>query len=97
MRTASLRPRLIAAALAAAAVPGLIAVVPAGTAAADVCFGAGRRITVSGCTDFGAVAPYAPPPAYYAPLPEDMPPPPPPPVQGCVGWNGRWVSANTCR
>ena len=35
MRTASLRPRLIAAALAAAAVPGLIAVVPAGTAAAD--------------------------------------------------------------
>jgi len=43
---------------------------------------------------------YAPPPAYYAPLPEDMPPPPPPPpppVQGCVGWNGRWVSANTCR
>jgi hypothetical protein len=100
MRTASPRPRLIAAALAAAAVPGLIAVVPAGTAAADVCFGAGRRITVSGCTDFGAVAPYAPPPAYYAPLPEDMPPPPPPPppvVQGCVGWNGRWVSANTCR
>ena len=67
MRTASLRPRLIAAALAAAAVPGLIAVVPAGTAAAVVCFGAGRRITVSGCTDFGAVAPYAPPPAYYAP------------------------------
>ncbi|BBZ55884.1 MULTISPECIES: hypothetical protein [Mycolicibacterium] len=92
------RRRLLAAALAAAAVPGLIAVVPVGTANADVCFGAGRRITVSGCTDFGAVAPYAPPPAYYAPLPEDMPPPPPPPpVQGCVGWNGRWVSANTCR
>ncbi|CAM5743332.1 hypothetical protein MAUB1S_04840 [Mycolicibacterium aubagnense] len=102
MSTDSSRPRrrLIAAALATAAVPGLLTVIPAGTASADVCFGAGRRITVSGCTDFGAVAPYVPPPAYYAPLPEDLPPPPPPPpppVQGCVGWNGRWVSANTCR
>ncbi|MDR3660419.1 MAG: hypothetical protein P4L86_08475 [Mycobacterium sp.] len=91
------RRRLIASVLAAAAVPGLIAVAPAGTASADVCVGAGRRITVSGCTNFAdAVAPYAPPPAYYAPLPEDMPPPPPPPVSGCVGWHGRWVSANTC-
>jgi hypothetical protein len=46
------------------------------------------------------MAPYVPPPSYYAPLPEDYPPPPPPPpppVTGCVGYNGRWVSAGGCR
>lgn len=63
-----------AAALTLAAVPGIIvAITPAGTASADVCIGVGRRIHVSGCTDL------TPPPAYYAPLPEDLPPPPPPP------------------
>ena len=41
-----------------------------------------------------AVAPYAPPPAYYAPMPYD--PPPPPNVAGCVSYNGRWVNANGC-
>lgn len=61
-------------ALALAALPGTVVVfTPAGTAAADVCVGVGRRIRVSGCTDL------TPPPAYYAPLPEDVPPPPPPP------------------
>ncbi|MCV7382770.1 hypothetical protein [Mycolicibacter longobardus] len=81
-----------AAALALAVVPGLVVVTPAGTAAADVCVGVGRRIHVSGCTDL------TPPPAYYAPLPEDMPPPPPPPppVQTCVGYNGRWIDTNNC-
>ena len=47
-----------------------------------------------------AIAPYVPPPTYYAPLPEDVPPPPPPPppaISGCVGYNGRWVSASGCR
>lgn len=83
-----------AAALAVVATAGVV-IIPTDTASADVCFGAGRRITVSGCTDFSNN--YAPPPAYYAPLPEDMPPPPPPPpIHGCVGWNGRWVNANTC-
>jgi hypothetical protein len=53
----------------------------------------GRRIHISGCTDL------TPPPAYYAPLPEDVPPPPPPPppVQTCVGYNGRWIDTNNCR
>lgn len=70
---------------------------PSGTASADVCASAGRRISVSGCADLADVmAPYVPPPGYYAPLPEDYPPPAPA-VSGCVGWNGRWVSANTCR
>nr|WP_167100926.1 hypothetical protein [Mycobacterium sp. DL592] len=73
---------------------------PSGDANADVCASAGRRVTVSGCANLAdVVAPYVPPPAYYAPLPEDYPPPPPPPppaVTGCVGWNGRWVNAGAC-
>lgn len=90
-----------AVALAFAAIPGAIVIVaPAGTALADVCASAGRRISVSGCANIAdAVAPYVPPPAYYAPLPEDPPPPPPPPgsnVNTCVSYNGRWVSAGGC-
>jgi hypothetical protein len=55
------------AALAATAVT----VVGAGSAQADVCASAGRRISVSGCANIAdAVAP----PAYYAPLPQDPPP-----------------------
>lgn len=98
------RPRRswIAAALATAAIPGAIVfITPAGTAAADVCVGAGRRINVSGCANIAdAIAPYVPPPTYYAPLPEDVPPPPPPPpppISGCIGYNGRWVNASGCR
>lgn len=79
-----------AAALAAVAVP---VVLPAGTAQADVCAGVGRRIHVSGCTNIAdVVAPYAPPPQEYAPLPGD----PAPNITGCVGWNGRWLSASQC-
>ena len=100
--TSNSRRSWVAAALATAAIPGsIVFITPAGTAAADVCVGAGRRITVSGCANVAdAIAPYAPPPAYYAPLPEDVPPPPPPPppaINGCVGWNGRWVNASGCR
>ena len=90
-----------AAATALATVPAAIATVgtPA-TSSADVCASAGRRISVSGCANLSDVmAPYVPPPAYYAPMPEDYPPPPPPPPgggYGCVGWNGRWVNASSC-
>ncbi|OBF94311.1 hypothetical protein A5790_10550 [Mycobacterium sp. 852002-51152_SCH6134967] len=86
----------LAAALAVAALPGAIVIIaPAGSAGADVCASAGRRISVGGCVNIAdAVAPYVPPPAYYAPLPDD--PPPPPPVSGCVGYNGRWVNASGC-
>ncbi|MDM4142665.1 MULTISPECIES: hypothetical protein [Mycobacterium] len=49
---------------------------------ATVCVGAGRRISVSGCTNIADnIQRYVPPPAVYAPLPEDdttAPPPPPP-------------------
>jgi hypothetical protein len=85
-----------AAVLALAAVPGAIVTIkPAGTANADVCASAGRRVSVSGCANIAdAVAPYVPPPAYYAPMPDD--PPPPPNVSGCVSYNGRWVSAGGC-
>lgn len=83
------------------ALPGAIVLAaPAGTANADVCASAGRRISVGGCVNIAdAVAPYVPPPTYYAPLPEDVPPPPPPPgsnIDGCIGWNGRWVNASGC-
>ncbi|GFG70574.1 hypothetical protein [Mycolicibacter senuensis] len=82
-----------AAALALMVAPGTVFVTPAGTAVADVCVGVGRRFHVSTCTDL------TPPPAYYAPLPEDVlpPPPPPPPVQTCVDYNGRWIDTNNCR
>ncbi|OBF85696.1 hypothetical protein, partial [Mycolicibacterium fortuitum] len=79
MLTAFSRARRIGAASAAAlaftTLPGALAiVVPAGTAHADVCASGGRRISVSGCVNIAdAVAPYVPPPAYYAPLPEDVP------------------------
>ncbi|WP_067968088.1 hypothetical protein [Mycolicibacter icosiumassiliensis] len=79
----------VIAALALTSLPGAVVVfTPAGTATAG-CVGVGRRVYVSGCAD------PAPPPAYYAPLPEDVPPPPPP-VNTCVGYNGRWVHANNC-
>ncbi|OCB52716.1 hypothetical protein A5677_21285 [Mycobacterium malmoense] len=64
-----------------ASVPGILVVThSADRAEATVCVGAGRRISVSGCTDIGdTIARYVPPPAAYAPLPEDSTPPPPPP------------------
>lgn len=77
-------------ALALIALPGTVVITPAGTATADVCVGVGRRVHVSGCRDL------TPPPAYYAPLPEDMPPPPPQPIQPCVNYNGRWISTDNC-
>lgn len=81
----------VATALALATLPGAVVVfTPAGAAEAQGCVGVGRRVYVSGCAD------PAPPPSYYAPLPEDVPPPPPPPINTCVGYNGRWVHANNC-
>ena len=67
-----------AAVFALAAVPGAIVTIHApGIAKADVCVSGGRRVTVSGCANIAdAVAPYVPPPAYYAPMPYDPPPPP---------------------
>lgn len=96
------RARFAMVILAFLTLPGAIVLAaPAGTANADVCASAGRRISVGGCVNIAdAVAPYVPPPAYYAPLPDDPPPPPPPPpgsnVTGCIGYNGRWVSAGGC-
>ncbi|OBB96764.1 hypothetical protein [Mycolicibacterium peregrinum] len=99
----SVQTRAMTTALALFTLPGVIVLAaPAGTASADVCASAGRRISVGGCVNIAdAVAPYVPPPAYYAPLPEDPPPPPPPPppgsnISGCIGYNGRWVSAGGC-
>lgn len=81
--------------LTLAAVPGAVVTIQVpGTARADVCASAGRRVSVSGCANIAdAVAPYVPPPAYYAPMPYD---PPPPNGGGCVSYNGRWVSAGGC-
>jgi hypothetical protein len=84
--------------LAFTAVPEVFAVVlPSGVASADVCVNAGRRVSVSGCTNIAdAVAPYAPPPAVYAPLPEDYPPPPPPPNINVCANVGRRISVSGC-
>lgn len=47
---------------------------------ASVCVGGGRRVSVSGCTDIADnIRRYVPPPAVYAPLPEDDTTAPPPP------------------
>jgi len=84
---------------ATAAVLGLVTpaavvtIVTSGAANADVCASAGRRISVSGCANLSDVmAPYVVEPNAYAPLPQDIAPN----VNACVGYNGRWVSANTC-
>lgn len=77
--------------LVAAAAPGVVVTVAgtAGTADADVCASAGRRVTVSGCASLSDVmAPYVVPPDAYAPIT--------PEASACVGWNGRWVNASGC-
>jgi hypothetical protein len=67
---------------------------PAGVANADVCASVGRRVSVSGCTNVAdTVDAYVPPPAAYAPLPQDFPPPPP--VNVCVG-AGRRIHVSGC-
>jgi hypothetical protein len=84
--------------LAFSAVPEVFAAIqPSGVARADVCVNAGRRVSVSGCSNVAdAVAPYAPPPAAYAPLPEDYPPPPPPPHVNVCANVGRRISVSGC-
>lgn len=67
----------------------LVALQSAGTAHADVCASAGRRVTVSGCANLSDVmAPYVMPQDAYAPIA--------PNASACVGWNGRWVNASGC-
>ena len=72
------RTAMAATCLAFAAIPGTIVLIHTpGVANADVCASVGRRVSVGGCANIAdAVAPYAPPPAYYAPMPYDPPPPP---------------------
>jgi hypothetical protein len=79
-----------AAVLALAGAPAaLVTIQPSGTANADVCASAGRRISVSGCANLSDVmAPYVLPQDAYAPIT--------PNASACVGWNGRWVNANSC-
>lgn len=86
---------VVLALMAVAAVPQMFAIAqPSGVARADVCANVGRRISVSGCTNVGdALAPYAPPPSAYAPLPED--PPPPPNVNVCANV-GRRIRVSGC-
>jgi hypothetical protein len=85
--------------LAVSSIPEMYSVCePSGVANADVCASVGRRVSVSGCTNVAdTVNAYVPPPADYAPLPEDFPPPPPPPppVNVCVGV-GRRIHVSGC-
>jgi hypothetical protein len=67
----------------------LVTIAPSGTANADVCASVGRRVSVSGCANLSDVmAPYVMPQDAYAPIA--------PNASACVGWNGRWVNANSC-
>lgn len=79
-----------AAVLALAGAPAvLVTIQPSGTANADVCASVGRRVSVSGCANLSDVmAPYVLPQDAYAPIT--------PNASACVGWNGRWVNANSC-
>lgn len=79
-----------AVAVALAGAPAaLITIAPSGTANADVCASAGRRVQVSGCANLSDVmAPYVVPQDAYAPIT--------PNASACVGWNGRWVNASGC-
>jgi hypothetical protein len=81
-----------AAGMAFAALPGVILTFQAPGIASAGCVTVGRRVSVTQCGD--PIGAYAPPPDYYAPLPDD--PPPPPNVTGCVSYNGRWVGATNC-
>lgn len=97
----SVRKRATAAAIvvAFATIPGTIAITqPSGIAHADVCASAGgQRVTASGCVDLSAgIDYYAPPPAYYAPLPQDFDAFPN--VTTCVSATGRrgHVTASGC-
>ncbi|PQP53577.1 hypothetical protein, partial [Mycolicibacterium austroafricanum] len=60
---------------------GLTAVAEAPRAGADVCGSVGgRHVSVNACGNVAdAIAPWVPPPAAYAPLPEDYYAAPPPP------------------
>jgi hypothetical protein len=85
--------RLAGGAVAVLALTGgaaaLSTITPTGTANAEVCASAGRVISVSGCANLSDVmAPYVVPPEAYAPIT--------PAASACVGWNGRWISANSC-
>lgn len=85
----------------AAAGATIITIVTPGNASADVCGSVGgRHVSVGGCADiYDAIADYAPPPSYYAPMPEDVPPPPPPPppvnVSVCAS-GGRRINVSGC-
>jgi hypothetical protein len=82
---------LSAAAITLAGLPvAIITTGTDGTVSADVCASAGRRISVGGCANLSDVmAPWVPPPDSYAPMPGEG-------LNACVGYNGRWISANTC-
>ena len=82
--------------LAFTSIPEITAIVqPSGVANADVCASVGRRVSVGGCTNVAdTVNAYVPPPAAYAPLPQDFPPPPPP-VNVCAGV-GRRIHVSGC-
>ncbi|WP_370062214.1 hypothetical protein [Mycobacterium sp. MAA66] len=84
--------------LAGAGALTMVAAIPEPTSAADVCGSiGGRRISVSGCGD--PIERWAPPPAAYAPLPEDfsaVPPPPPAPNVNVCANVGRRINISGC-
>jgi hypothetical protein len=94
----------ISAVLMATGIQALGTVVAPAEGSADVCASVGRRISVNACGNIAdAVAPWVPPPAEFAPLPEDFqaappppPPPPPPPNIGVCAGFGRRIHVGGC-
>ena len=86
----------VIAVLALTSIPEIYAVVqPSGVASADVCAGVGRRVSVSGCTNVAdTVNAYVPPPADYAPLPENSAPTATTAAGKCLCWSR---PANPCK
>lgn len=97
MTEVRLMRRSAAAAAGFLAFAAVATILPTAAAGADVCASAdGRHVYASGCVDVGgAVDYYAPPPAYYAPLPQDFTPN----ATVCVGGTGRRgnVTVSGCR
>ena len=63
--------------LGLATIPGApVGIETPAVAGADVCASVGRRVSVGGCANLAdTIADYVPPPAYYAPMPDDEPAP----------------------
>ena len=67
-------------------------ILPSGTADADVCTDVGNRVNVSTCVDLSDIVGQVLTPGRPDRGPGNLTPN----VQTCLGWDGRWVEADSC-